>query len=273
MHGALLLRLTLFAAGAAIALVALVRYIEPRLTFFPVAGETATPAQSGVPCESETIVTADGERLRAWTMARADARATILYFHGNGGNLSIWAPILAGVQRHGYAVHTLDYRGYGESTGRPSERGLYRDVDAALEWFHAAYGSRKCPSVYWGRSMGTTMAAYAAARRRPDGLILESGFPDARSLLRGFLPFKLLGLFSTYRFPTASYVQASHCPVLVLHGDRDRIVPFELGQALFEAVPQPKQFVRIAGGDHNDLEPADAETYWPAVHAFVDRLG
>src|SRR5262249_24764663 len=188
MHGALLLRLTLFAAGAAIALVALVRYIEPRLTFFPVAGETATPAQSGVPCESETIVTADGERLRAWTMARADACATILYFHGNGGNLSIWAPILAGVQRHGYAVHALHYRGYGGSTGRPSERGLYRDVDAALEWFHAAYGSRKCPSVYWGRSMGTTMAAYAAARRRPDGLILESGFPDARSLLRGFLP-------------------------------------------------------------------------------------
>src|SRR5262249_60866599 len=117
------------------------------------------------------------------------------------------------------------------------------------------------------------MAAYAAARRRPDGLILESGFPDARLLLRGFVPFKLLGLFSTYRFPTASYVQASHCPVLVLHGDRDRIVPFELGQALFEAVPQPKQFVRIDGGDHNDLEPADAETNRPAGPACVPRLG
>jgi uncharacterized protein len=118
-------------------LVVMVRYIEPGFAFFPAAGETRTPAQFGLPFEADTIVTADGERLRAWTLPHANARAVMVYFHGNGGNLSVWLPILAGVQAAGYTVHAIDYRGYGASTGRPTERGLYRDADAMLEWVAA----------------------------------------------------------------------------------------------------------------------------------------
>jgi fermentation-respiration switch protein FrsA (DUF1100 family) len=253
------------------ALAALVRYAEPSFAFFPTAGESATPAEIGLAFESSTIVTSDGERLRAWTLPHAVPRAAVVYFHGNGGNLSVWLPILAGVHKHGFTVHAIDYRGYGASTGRPTERGLYRDVDATLDWVSARL-DRGVSLVYWGRSLGTTMAAYATSRRRPAGLILEAGFPDARSLLRASPPLAVLGLFSSYRFPTATYAQRAQCPVLVLHGDDDRVIPYALGRELYDQLPEPKSFVRVPGGDHNDVAPADAETYWIAVRTFIDQL-
>ncbi len=116
------------------------------------------------------------------------------YFHGNGGNLSIWAPILAGIARQGYAVTAFDYRGYGNSTGRPSERGLYRDVDAIVERFWSEPRPAG-PVVYWGRSLGRAMAAYAATVRAPDGLIRESTSPDVRSLVRTQPLLALLAVF------------------------------------------------------------------------------
>jgi uncharacterized protein len=259
-------------AIAVFGLAALVRYVEPRFAFFPTAGEGATPAELGLAFETSTIATSDGERLRAWTLPQVTPRAAVVYFHGNGGSLSVWLPILAGLYRQGFTVHAIDYRGYGASTGRPTERGLYHDVDATLDWVSARV-ERGVPLVYWGRSLGTTMAAYAASRRRPAGLILEAGFPDARSLLRASPPLAVLGLFSSYRFPTATYAQRAHCPVLVLHGDDDHVIPYALGRTLFDQLPEPKTFVRIAGGDHNDVTPADADTYWTAVRTFIDQIG
>jgi len=182
----------------------------------------------------------------------------------------VWAPILAGIHRRGYAIHAFDYRGYGESTGRPSEQGLYRDVDAALGW--AWEGAGQAPLVYWGRSLGTTMAAYAASKRAPAGLILESGFVDARSLLRASPPMALLSLLASYRFPTARWLDEVRVPVLVMHGDRDRVIPFANGQALFERIAAPKQFVTIRGADHNDAAPPDPQAYWTAIDAFAQRL-
>ena len=256
---------------AIVALAAIVRGIEPGFAFFPEAGESTTPAALGVPFDASTIQTADGERLRGWALPHPTPRALVVYFHGNGGNLSVWTPILVGVQRQGYAVRAIDYRGYGASTGQPSERGLYRDVDAAIEWARTS-APRDVPIVYWGRSLGTAMAAYAATRRRPDGLVLEAGFRDARSLFRASAPLAFLSLFSSYRFPTAQFASAARCPVLVIHGDQDHVIPFEAGRALFDAVPEPKQFVTIRDGDHNDATPADPQTYWTAVDAFMASL-
>lgn len=266
------LKLIVTTAVALVAVAVLVRYLQPRFAFFPTAGESATPAEFGVPFGPSTITTSDGERLHAWTLPHATPRAAVVYFHGNGGNLSMWAPVLAGLYRRGFTLHAIDYRGYGASTGRPTEDGLYRDVDAALDWVSARL-DRGVPLVFWGRSLGTTMAAYAASRRRPDGLILEAGFADARSLLRASRPLAVLSVFSSYRFPTATYAQRAQCPVLVLHGDHDGVVPYASGRALFDALSEPKTFVRIAGGDHNDVAPADADAYWTAVQTFIDQLG
>ena len=265
------LKLIVAAAVALVAIAALVRYVEPRFAFFPTAGESTTPVELGLAFESSTIATADGERLRAWTLPHAQPRAAVVYFHGNGGNLSMWLPILAAIYPQGFTVHAIDYRGYGASTGRPTESGLYRDADATLDWLSARLDPG-VPRVYWGRSLGTTLAAYAASRRRPAGLILEAGFPDARSVLRASPPLAVFGLFSSYRFPTATYARRAQCPLLVLHGDDDHVIPFALGRALYEELPEPRTFIRIRGGDHNDVVPADADTYWTAVQTFIDRL-
>jgi fermentation-respiration switch protein FrsA (DUF1100 family) len=254
-----------------VAIAAGVRLLEPHLAFFPTHGETTTPADSGAAFTTETVETADGERLHGWTLAHPRPRATVVYFHGNGGNLSVWAPILSGIHHRGFTLIAFDYRGFGLSTGRPSERGLYRDADAVLELVSPS-GSRQEPLVYWGRSLGTAVAAYAATVRRPDGVVLESGFPDARSLVRSSPPLMFLSLFSTYRFPTADLMRQAHVPGLVVHGDRDEVVPYDLGRSLFERIGSPKQFLRIAGGDHNDLTPPDPASYWNAIEAFIDAL-
>ena len=262
-----------FAIALAIVLVAivvLVRLIEPRLAFFPTRGEDATPAAAGIAFEAIDLKTSDGETLRAWWMPHHQPRAVVLYFHGNGGNLSIWTPILASVQQRGFSILALDYRGYGLSSGSPSEQGQYRDAESALAYL-SERSQPGLPTLYWGRSLGTTVAAFAATRRQPDGLILESGFPDARSVLAGS-PLWLLSFVSSYRFPTAEWMRDVRCPTLVLHGTADSIIPFQLGQRLYDAIPGPKQFVAIEGGDHNDGEPRTPDVYWGAIVRFADSL-
>lgn len=270
----LMLTVALGLPTAVIILAALVRLLEPRFAFFPMAGESVTPREFGVDYESVTVRTRDGERLGSWSLPSPTARARIVYFHGNAGNLSMWSPIVAGIARRRYSVFAFDYRGYGLSTGRPTEQGMYRDVDAVVErfWRDSLGGT---PVVYWGRSLGVAMAAYAATVRAPDGLILESGFPDARSLIRTAPLLVFLALFSTYRFPCSEFLNGLNkpVPVLVMHGDDDHVVSLTQGRALFDGIAAPKRFVTIRGGDHNDLAPPDPGTYWEAVGGFIESLG
>ena len=267
-----MLALCFAATVVLVALVAVVRLLEPRFAFFPTAGESLTPNDLGVEFEALTLSTRDSERLHAWSIGGQETRARILYFHGNGGNLSVWAPIVTGIAARRFAVFAFDYRGYGLSTGRPTEQGLYRDVDAAVDHFWRV--SSNAPVVYWGRSLGVAMAAYGATRRKPDGLILESGFPDARQLIRGSPLLSALAVFATYRFPSNTFLERldTSVPVLVMHGDDDQIVPIAQGRALFEGITARKQFITIRGGDHNDLSPADPDRYWDAVEGFVESL-
>ncbi|HXG90623.1 MAG TPA: alpha/beta hydrolase [Vicinamibacterales bacterium] len=261
------------AIGALLGLVLLVGWLvrraEPGFAFFPSPGEDGTPQSFGVPFTAATVITEDGERLRVWHLPRADARAQVVYFHGNGGNLSLWADVLVGLWRQGFDVIGFDYRGYGVSTGSPTEQGLYRDTDAVLHYVHTTARRTGVPLLYWGRSLGTPMAAYAASRRAPDGVVLEAGFPSARDVLQDSPLLWALSFLSTYRFATADWMAAVRAPALVLHGDRDSVIPYHLGTRLYEALPGPKTFVTIAGGDHNDPLPRDGAPYWTAVHAFV----
>jgi fermentation-respiration switch protein FrsA (DUF1100 family) len=252
------------------ALTVSVRVVEPQFAFFPTAGEDVTPREFGARFDAVTIDTADGEQLHAWSLPTENPRAYIVYFHGNGGNLSVWAPILVGLARRGYSLLAVDYRGYGRSTGRPSERGLYRDVEAVVG-YGAAHRTPGVPLVYWGRSLGTAMAAHAASVKPPDRIVLEAGFPDAATLMRSSPLMALLVRFSSYRFATADMLRGVDAPVLVMHGDRDGVIPFGVGRALFDRLRDPKQFVTIRGGDHNDAVPPDAAAYWSAVDAFIAR--
>jgi hypothetical protein len=254
-----------------VAVALLVRWMEPRIAFYPTPGETETPREYGLPFEALDVATPEGDRLRAWIMRAPNARANIVYFHGNAGNLSNWAPVLAGIVRHGYSVFAFDYRGYGLSSGRPTELGLYHDagIIANRAWNDDAGA---VPRIYWGRSLGATMAAYAATARTPDGLILESGFANARAAIRDSPVLVILSLLGTYRFPTAEFANRTKRSALVMHGTSDSVIPFAAGRELFEALAGPKQFVALEGGDHNDIAPRQAEPYWSAIDRFVASL-
>jgi fermentation-respiration switch protein FrsA (DUF1100 family) len=266
--------LLLIALTGAVVLKALVGALEAKLVFFPYKGEDANPGALGIPYAAITLTTSDGERIAAWQLEPGEPIADVVYFHGNGGNLSVWMPALASLHAMGLRVLAIDYRGYGLSSGSPSEEGVYRDAEAAVRY---AAGHRAAhagvPLIFWGRSLGGPIAAAATHAIAPDGLILESTFADKAAVIRAQPLLRVLNLFAAYRFPTVEMLRQFSGPVLVMHGDRDSIVPYAVGQELYERLRGPKQFARIPGADHNDFFDASRESYWKPVVGFVAGLG
>ena len=245
---------------------------EARLVFFPYKGEEATPASLGIPYGAVSLRTADGERLMAWQLEPARPVADVVYFHGNGGNLSVWLPVLAALHAFDLRVLAVDYRGYGLSTGAPTEDGLYRDAESVVRHAVAARGAAPRPLIYWGRSLGGPVAAYATRVVPPDGLVLESTFPDKAAVVRSHPVLRVLNLFAAYRFPTAELLQGFPGPLLIVHGDGDRIIPFALGRELDERLTMPRRLVRIPGADHNDFFAPSRQDYWQPILEFVASL-
>jgi uncharacterized protein len=260
--------------------------LEPAMVFFPLRGEDETPASLGMRYTALKLRTADGVHLVAWQLEPETPKADIVYFHGNGGNLSLWLPVLAAFHSFGYRVLAVDYRGYGSSEGVPSERGLRLDAEAVVRHAMSARPSTKAqgavsgverrspgrPLILWGRSLGGPIAAAAARVIAPDALVLESTFPDKVSVIRWNPVFRALNLFSSYRFDTVGALRGFQKPVLVVHGDADTIIPYRLGKELFERLDAPKQLVTLRGADHNDLFDARSEAYWTPLRAFIDGL-
>lgn len=258
---------------ALVAIKAVVWLLEPRMAFFPIRGVQETPAAYGLAFRDVRIPTPDGETLHAWWLDHPEPRGQVLFWHGNGGNLSLWIDVIVELRRRNFAVLAVDYRGYGDSTGAPSERGIYVDADATVAFFNATLRKPGAPAIFWGRSIGTPVAASAAAHARPDALVLESPFPDVASIFRANPVMRFLLLFSSYRFPTLRLMDRYDGPLLVIHGDRDTIIPFRAGRDLFDRAPtRRKEFVAIAGADHNDLHIADPVRYWAAIDRFVSGL-
>lgn len=245
--------------------------MEPRFVFFPYKGEDANPSTLGLRYQVVTLTTSDGERLVAWQLEPDAPRADIVYFHGNGGNLSVWMPVLAALHRLDYRVLAVDYRGYGLSTGSPTEEGVYRDAEAVVR--HAlANRTGNGPLVFWGRSLGATIAAYATRVSTPDGLVLESAFPDKASVVRAHPVLRVLNMFASYRFATVELLRGFQKPILVMHGEADTIIPFTLGRELFDRLDGPKQFAPIRGADHNDFFDTTRTAYWAPITRFINDL-
>jgi fermentation-respiration switch protein FrsA (DUF1100 family) len=251
----------------------LVWWLEPRMAFFPTRGVQETPAAANLPFTDVRIPTDDGETLHAWWIDHPQPSAHVIFFHGNGGNLSLWLDVIVELRRRGFGILALDYRGYGDSTGRPSERGLYRDGDATVRAFNQRFRRPGTPVVYWGRSIGCAVAASAARQAAPDALVLESPFPSMRSLFAGNPVMSFLTVFSSYRFPTSRFLERYDRPLLVIHGDADSIIPYRLGRQVFDGAPGTrKTFVNIPGADHNDLHVVNPPLYWRAVEEFFRAL-
>ncbi len=266
------LRLVVFLVVAGAGLKLLVWWLEPRMAFFPLNGLQETPASLGAPFTDHTISTADGETLRAWWLEHASPRAQIVYWHGNGGNLSLWMPVFADLHKRGFSVLAVDYRGYGESTGRPSERGVYLDGEGAVHYFSTRLQKQDIPTIYWGRSLGCAVASYTASKNPPSALVLESPFPNVAFLFSNNPVMRILSVFSTYRFDTAKHLQQYAGPLLVVHGDADSIIPFAAGKHVFDAAPtKAKTFVALRGADHNDVYASHPQ-YAEIIDRFVSTI-
>ncbi len=279
----------------------LVFAFQSHLVYYPQIGReiAVTPQAYGLAFESVEIPTEDGERLGAWWVPAPDARGVVLIFHGNAGNISHRLDYLLMFSRLRYATLIVDYRGYGTSTGSPSEEGTYRDAAAAWRHLTEQRGIRPADIVIFGESLGAAVASWLAARVSlisdpsagagrearvpslpsgersgvrgvPRAVILTSTFTSATDLgaqVYWFLPVRLI---SRFNYDNLANLKAVKAPVLIAHSRDDDIVPFAHGQRLFAAAGEPKEFLEMRGG-HNTGFIFVREEWVRALGRFLER--
>ncbi|RMF53574.1 MAG: alpha/beta hydrolase [Bacteroidetes bacterium] len=251
--------------------VALMFTYQNRLLFLPTREHLASPDEHGLTWEDVFFETTDGERLHGWWLPARKARGTLLFFHGVRGNLSWRLPFLTRWHSLGFHVFAFDYRGFGKSTGTPSEAGLYRDARAAWHYLTHARGLAPSDIVVLGRSLGGGPATWLVERVRPRALVLEATFtsvPDVAALHYPWLPARYL---ARNRFDNLARMPRLDVPVLVIHSRDDQVVPFAHGQALYEAAREPKAFLEIRGS-HADAFDVSREAYVRGVESFLADL-
>ena len=232
-----------------------------------------TPASLGLAYEDAWFAAEDGVRLHGWFVPAPDATATLLFFHGNAGNISYWLETIRLLRRRlGIHIFLFDYRGYGRSDGRPSEEGLYRDARAALAYLRRHPLVRPDRTVFFGSSLGSAVAVELATQEPPAGLVLESPFTSVRAMGKATFPFLPVSLLVGNQFDSLSRITRIHVPLLVLHGDRDEVIPLTQGRALFEAANEPKTFFAVAGASHNDISVVGGAAYLDAWARFLEGL-
>jgi hypothetical protein len=196
------------------------------------------------------IVTRDGVRLHAWHAAGPAAQPTLIWSHGNGGNIAGRADVLLALAACGLNVLAYDYRGYGRSAGRPSEAGVYRDAEAVYD-SERQRGVPAARIICFGESLGGAVSVHLASTRPCAGVTVVSTFTCLRDVARHHVG--PLAVLAGDQFDVLARIRDLAVPILVAHGDRDDIVPFELGQRLFAAANEPKRFFRVVGANHNDV--------------------
>lgn len=212
------------------------------------------------------LTTAGGERIAAMHLPNPGAAYTVLYSHGNGEDLGSVLPLLPVLRDLGFTVFAYDYRGYGLSEGRPSERNVYADIDAAYDYLTGALRVQPERVILYGRSLGAGAAVDLAARRIVGGLVLESPFVTA------FRVVTRIPVFPVDKFRNLDKIGRVRCPVLVMHGEADEIVPVWHGRRLFAGAPEPKTLVVIPGAHHNDFMPVAGARYAEALRDFEALL-
>lgn len=258
--------------GAYLALALLAFLFQAHLVYFPNVPSralAATPESMGLAYESVDFTADDGVRLHGWFLpAPAETRATLLFCHGNAGNISHRLDSLKILHDLGLAVFIFDYRGYGNSDGTASEQGTYLDAEAAWRYLTDRRGVTPENIVIFGRSLGAAVAAHLAARQPPKALILESGFtsaPDLAAAVYWFLPVRWLSRFA---YPTATYLKQVRAPVLIIHSIDDDVIPLRHGRALFATANEPKQWLELRG-DHNQGFLNSGRTYVDGIDTFL----
>lgn len=259
--------LIILAILAYVGVLALMYVFQRSLMYFPDSARTL-PASAGLPKAEEVILTsADGERLIAWHVAPQASKPVVIYFHGNGGALNLRAGRFNWLTADGFGLLALSYRGYGGSSGKPTEGGLLLDAAAAYDFATARYPAERI--VLWGESLGSGVAVALAADRKTAGLILDAPFTSAADIGAAAYPFVPVRWFIKDAFKSDERIGRVRAPLLVLHGELDSIVPITFGDRLFRLANEPKRMVRFPRGGHVDLDDHGAPA---AVKAFLSSL-
>lgn len=231
----------------------LLYFSQSRLVYYPETGREiiATPVRIGLPFEDIRLTASDGIGLHGWFVPAPQPRGTVLFLHGNAGNISHRLDSLQMFHRLGYNTLIFDYRGYGNSSGTPTEQGTYRDAEAAWRYLTEQRQVPACRIVLFGESLGGAIAAQLASTRKPAALVIASGFTSVPEMAQHLYPYLPVRWLARIRYDTRAYLRTVTAPVLIAHSPQDEIIPYEHGRALFAAAHPPKQFLELAGG-HND---------------------
>jgi fermentation-respiration switch protein FrsA (DUF1100 family) len=268
-----MLKLLLLIAGAYLLLVVFVYLMQARMLYLPdLPGRDldATPEAIGLYYEDVTLDAGDDVDVHGWYVP-GDSSRVLLYFHGNAGNISHRLYSIKEWHDAGLSVFIIDYRGYGQSAGKPTEQGLYRDGEAAWRYLTTNRGIAPENIILFGRSLGGSVASWLATRKQPAALIVESSFTSVPDIGQSAYPWLPVRWLSRFKHATRDHVTMATCPILVVHSRDDEIIPFHHGQAIFEAANEPKTFLEIRGG-HNDGHAISATVYRDGMQSFLNSL-
>ena len=252
-------------------MIAFVYYRQSSLIYYPnMPGRTlvATPERIGLKYQDVQFVTEDNINLHGWFIPNHAAKGTLLFFHGNAGNISHRLESIDIFHRLELNVFIIDYRGYGQSEGKVSEQGTYRDAVAAWDYLTQTRGLNAKQVIIFGRSLGASIASWLASKHTPAALIIESGFSSVPSVAKRIYPFLPVSWLTYFKYDTRNYVKSIACPVLVAHSSSDDIIPFDEGREIFDAAPEPKLFLEMRGG-HNDGFMVSGPTYVNGLRSFI----
>ena len=248
----------------------MLHFLERRLLFRPRPWCAATPADYGLDFEATQTHTADGRALHCWYITGdPDSGLTWLWFGGVGANLGLRVADFAAVRQHtGGSIMAFDYGGFGHSQGPPSVRRTAHDARAALEHLRQRYGTTPAHAHYFGVSMGAAVAVRLASERHPRGMALVAPFAALRDMGRLLHPILTLGGIAVgRRFNSLAYIANANCPLLILHGQDDELVPPTQGRKLYNAAQEPKRFTALPGVGHLDI--GETPHFWTALRGWL----
>lgn len=258
-------------AGMYILLLALIFLFQSRLIYFPIKKISMIPSQAGLRYEEIIYKTKDNEKIAAWYIPTPEAKGVILFCHGNAGNISHRIDSIKIFYQLKLSTFIFDYRGYGKSTGKTTEKGTYMDVEGAWDFLVKKRKISPDEIIIFGRSIGGSIASWLAQKHIPRGLIVESSFtsiPDLGAKLYPIFPVKLL---SRFKYNTSEYLKKINCPVLIIHSLDDELIPFNNGQKLYDSALSPKEFLKIRGS-HNEGFILSEQLYITGLQKFISTL-
>lgn len=246
-------------------------FSEKRLIYYPSAEVPVTPKALGLPFEEVSIEVEPGVRIHGWFIkaAKEQALATVLFSHGNAGNIADRLDRVLRWREIGAEFLLYDYRGYGQSTGSPDEEGTYRDGRAAYDYLVKGRGIDPARLVLMGESLGCAVSIQLAIERKAAGLVVEAPFASIAHMANAIYPFLPLGSFIRTRYENVRKIPQLKMPLFVVQGTQDEVIPVAQGKMVFAAAPEPKQYLAVEGAHHNDVYVVGGEVYRKAVSDFI----